>query len=374
MKIKNRQKILVDLIVGARPNLMKISPLFHELKKSSVFEVRLINTGQHSSFEMSEVFFQHFSLPKPNHSLQHVSGTASQQIAKIMNFYDQVIQVQKPDFCVVVGDVTSSLACALVAVKEGVTICHVEAGLRSGDRTMPEEINRIIIDAISDILYTHSLDAQENLFRENRPLTAIHHVGNIMIDSFEMMRELIYSKNSYQRFGLFPHSYGLVTFHRTSNVDNRDTLKTILSQLVRLSQDTPLIFPIHPRTKSKVQNFGLEELLKSGRLIVCEPLDYLSFMSLVVNAQIVITDSGGVQEETTYLGIPCLTVRESTERPITVTHGTNQLVHVDELYSSASLRLKSPRAKTKIPDLWDGKTASRIVEHLESLRSSYPGR
>lgn len=367
MKSVNQQKIIVDLVVGARPNLMKIAPLFHEIAKSNLLEARLIHTGQHSSAEMSEVFFRLFSLPKPDHLLQEVSGTPSEQIAKIMNFYDGVIKKSRPDVCIVVGDVTSSLACALVAVKEGITTCHVEAGLRSGDRTMPEEINRIAIDALSDILYTPSPDAQENLLRENKSLSTIHPVGNIMIDSFEMMKVAISEKHSYLNFGQSPQSYGLVTFHRPANVDHPETLKNILAQLVTLSEEIPLIFPIHPRTKSKMEDFGFGEILESGRVIACEPLDYLSFMSLVVNAKIVITDSGGVQEETTYLGIPCLTVRENTERPITITQGTNQLVHVDELSSVSSLSLTSPKAKTQIPDLWDGKTASRIVEHLESF-------
>jgi len=357
----------IDLIVGARPNLMKIAPLFHQISKSNLLEARLVHTGQHSSAEMSEVFFQLFSLPKPDHSLREVSGTPSQQIAKIMNFYDGVIRDSRPDICVVVGDVTSSLACALVAVKEGITTCHVEAGLRSGDRTMPEEINRVIIDVLADILYTPSPDAQENLLRENKPLSTIHPVGNIMIDSFEMMKDAIGEEHAYRHFGQSPQSYGLVTFHRPANVDHPESLKRILAQLVALSQEIPLIFPIHPRTKSKVREFGLEEMLKSGGIVTCEPLDYLSFMSLVVNAKIVITDSGGVQEETTYLGIPCLTVRENTERPITITQGTNRLVHVDKLRSVASLSLQSPKTETQIPDLWDGKTASRIVKHLESL-------
>jgi UDP-N-acetylglucosamine 2-epimerase (non-hydrolysing) len=357
----------LDLIVGARPNLMKIAPLFHGISQSSLLEARLIHTGQHNSAEMSEVFFQLFSLPKPNYSLSEASGTPSQQIAKIMNFYDGIIQESRPDICIVVGDVTSSLACSLVAVKEGITTCHVEAGLRSGDRTMPEEINRIIIDVLADILYTPSPDAQENLLRENKPLSNIHPVGNIMIDSFEMMKDVIGKENAYLQFRQSPKSYGLVTFHRPANVDNPETLRRILTQLITLSQDIPLIFPIHPRTKSKIQDFGLEEILKAGQVVTCEPLDYLSFMSLVINAKIVITDSGGVQEETTYLGIPCLTVRENTERPITITQGTNQLVHVDELHSVASLSLKFPKSETQIPDLWDGKTASRIVEHLESL-------
>jgi UDP-N-acetylglucosamine 2-epimerase (non-hydrolysing) len=357
----------LDLIIGARPNLMKIAPLFHQISKSSLLEARLVHTGQHNSAEMSEVFFRLFSLPKPDYSLQEVSGTPSQQIAKIMNFYEGVIRERRPDICIVVGDVTSSLACALVAVKEGITTCHVEAGLRSGDRTMPEEINRIAIDVLADILYTPSPDAQENLLRENKPPSTIHPVGNIMIDSFEIMKDAISEKNAHLHFGQSPQSYGLVTFHRPANVDNPETLKRILTQLVTLSQEIPLIFPIHPRTKSKIKDFGFGEILESGRVITCEPLDYLSFMSLVVNAKIVITDSGGVQEETTYLGIPCLTVRESTERPITITQGTNQLVHVADLHSVASLSLKSPKVDTRIPNLWDGKTASRIVEHLESL-------
>jgi UDP-N-acetylglucosamine 2-epimerase (non-hydrolysing) len=364
---------MVHLVIGARPNLMKIAPLYHELSRSSQLKVQLIYTGQHSSAEMSQVFFELFSLPKPDYSLSEVSGSQSHQIAQIMDFYDEVVQKEPPSICVVVGDVTSSLACALVASKIGIPIAHVEAGLRSRDRSMPEEINRLVIDVLADILYTPSADANANLLAENKPIAAIHMVGNIMIDSFEMMKDAIKARNLPRRLGLVPGSYGVVTFHRPANVDDSKTLDAIIGQLLETSQEIPLIFPIHPRTKSKIVEFGLSEYLQSGKITICEPLDYLDFMSLVLDSKMVITDSGGIQEETTYLGIPCLTVRENTERPITISDGSNQLVHIGDLARTATEAIFAPHQVTKIPPLWDGMTAGRIVKHMESFLAGTGG-
>lgn len=359
----------IDLVVGARPNLMKIAPLFHEISKSNNLEARLIHTGQHSSIEMSEVFFELFSLPKPDFSLKEVSGSHSHQIAQIMSFYDDIVQMKRPDVCVVVGDVTSSLACALVASKQSIPIAHVEAGLRSGDRAMPEEINRVVIDVLADILYTPSVDANENLLRENKPSSGIHMVGNIMIDSFEMMRTAVEAAQYFRRVGMEPKEYGVVTFHRPANVDYPEVLLSILQQLVLVSKDMPLVFPIHPRTQSKITEFGFGQILHDENIRICDPLNYIEFMSLIVNSKMVITDSGGVQEETTYAGIPCLTVRENTERPVTISQGTNQLVHIKDLAHTAMEEMSTQFKQRRIPDLWDGRTAKRIVSHLESFLS-----
>jgi UDP-N-acetylglucosamine 2-epimerase (non-hydrolysing) len=343
---------------------MKIAPLFHALQGSAVLVPRLIHTGQHSSNEMSQVFFDLFNLPKPEFSFAGVAGSQSQQIAQIMTFYDALVQSSRPDICVVVGDVTSSLACALVAAKQGIPLAHIEAGLRSRDRSMPEEINRLVIDALADILYTPSLDGDENLLMENRPRSAINMVGNIMIDSFEIMRKRIEEANVYEKFGQPMGSYGVVTFHRPANVDSAISLKLIVEQLVRVSRILPLIFPIHPRTKDRLREFGLEHLLVASDIVITEPLGYIEFMSLVLGSKVVITDSGGVQEETTYLGIPCLTARENTERPITISLGTNNLVNIGELLEQVEEILVKPIGTHKIPKFWDGKTAERIVNHM----------
>jgi UDP-N-acetylglucosamine 2-epimerase (non-hydrolysing) len=361
-----RLTYLVDLIVGARPNIMKVAPIYHALDRNDNFRIRLIHTGQHSSDNMSKTFFELLSLPAPDHILSGVSGSPSQQTASIMAFYDEILRGGKPDMCIVVGDVTSSLACAIVAVKEGIPLAHVEAGLRSHDRTMPEEINRIVIDSISDIFYTPSIDANENLLREGKSKVDIEMVGNVMIDSFEMLRSQIENMKAWEARGLIKKGYGVATFHRPANVDNPEVLKMIVNQLNLLSSDIPLVFPIHPRTESKLKTFGLENALYKNRIVVCDPLNFVEFMSLVVGCKLVITDSGGVQEETTYLGIPCLTVRENTERPITITDGTNQLVHIGDLARTATEASLSPHRLTKIPPLWDGMTAVRIVKHLES--------
>jgi UDP-N-acetylglucosamine 2-epimerase (non-hydrolysing) len=316
---------------------------------------------------MSEVFFGLFSLPKPDFSLKELSGSHSHQIAQIMNFYDDIVQNKRPDVCVVVGDVTSSLACALVASKQSIPIAHIEAGLRSGDRTMPEEINRIVIDVLSDILYTPSIDANENLLRENKPQSGIHLVGNIMIDSFEMMRTAVEAAQYYRSVGVEPREYGVVTFHRPANVDYPEVLRLILQQLVLVSKDIPLVFPIHPRTQSKITEFGFGQMLHGQNIRICDPLNYIEFMSLITNSKMVITDSGGVQEETTYAGITCLTVRENTERPVTISQGTNQLVRIRDLARTAKMQMLIQSEKRRIPDLWDGMTAKRIVSHLEAF-------
>jgi UDP-N-acetylglucosamine 2-epimerase (non-hydrolysing) len=357
----------IDVIVGARPNFMKIAPLIKELDGSKNFNYRLISTGQHNSSEMSTIFYKIFDIKSPDFSLAQVSGSHSNQISQIINFYDGIIQISKPDLCIVVGDVTSSLACALVAVKSDVRLAHVESGLRSHDRSMPEEINRVLIDAIADFHFTTSLDASQNLIKENKPESNIIMVGNIMIDSFVLVQEKIEKNTIVQDMNLAFKNYGVVTLHRPVNVDSKENLYKILLELHSIAETIPLVFPIHPRTKGRILEFGFENLLDKENLVVCEPLDYINFMSLIRASSIVITDSGGVQEETTFLRIPCLTVREQTERPITTILGTNKLVKISELATTAITTITEPLQGVQIPELWDGYTAKRIVAYLERI-------
>lgn len=348
---------------------MKIAPIYHSLIKDQGFRMRVIHTGQHSSEEMSQSFFRLLGLPKPDFTFSLVAGSQTSQTADIMKFYDDVTEIEKPAICLVVGDVNSSVACALVAAKKRIPIFHVEAGLRSNDRTMPEEINRLIIDSIAEIFYTPSIDADENLLNEGKRKESIVMVGNVMIDSFEMLRDRIESLRAWELRGLEEKAYGVVTFHRPANVDSPKMLKEIVKQLNRVSDSVPIIFPIHPRTEAKLRTFGLMEKLDSERIIISEPLDYVEFMSLIVGSRLVITDSGGVQEETTFLGIPCLTVRENTERPITISVGTNKLVHVGKLMEAVEQTVAKPMLVHHIPKFWDGATAERIAQHLRDYLS-----
>jgi UDP-N-acetylglucosamine 2-epimerase (non-hydrolysing) len=286
-----------------------------------------------------------------------------------MKFYDSVTEQGQPDICLVVGDVNSSVACALVAAKKLIPIFHVEAGLRSNDQTMPEEINRVVIDSIADIFYTPSIDADENLLMEGKRKETIEMVGNVMIDSFEMLRDRIEGLHAWEERGLREKAYGVVTFHRPANVDSIEILESIVRQLNSVSQKIPLVFPIHPRTKSKLEEFDLMHALDPKNILICAPLDYVEFMSLILGSRLVVTDSGGVQEETTYLGIPCLTVRENTERPITTSLGTNKLVQIRDLEKVVEETLANPLVEHQIPKFWDGKTAERIVEHLRGYLS-----
>ena len=361
--------LTIDLIVGARPNIMKIAPIYHSLVKEPGFRVRIVHTGQHNSEEMSQSFFRLLGLPTPDFTLSLKSGSQSSQTADIIKFYDSVTDQERPAVCLVVGDVNSSVACALVAAKKLIPVFHVEAGLRSNDRTMPEEINRVVIDSIADIFYTPSVDADENLLLEGRRRDSIKMVGNVMIDSFEMLRSEIEGLRSWEMRGLEDKSYGVVTFHRPANVDNSEILESIVKQLNSVSQKIPLVFPIHPRTKSKLYKFDLIHALDPKNIEICAPLDYVEFMSLVVGSRLVITDSGGVQEETTYLGIPCLTVRENTERPITISLGTNKLVNISDLEKVVEETLENSKVTHEVPKFWDGKTAERIVEHIRGYLS-----
>ena len=347
----------LHLICGARPNFMKIAPLYHALKNESWCLPEIVHTGQHSDYQMSQAFFDAFGLPPAHHALEVGYGTHGEQTAKTMMAYEKVcLEKSKPDLVVVVGDVNATLACALAAKKIHLPVAHLEAGLRSFDRTMPEEINRVVTDSISDYFWTPSEDADENLKQEGVSPDRIHMVGNIMIDTYCMMRHQIEQAGAYQSFSLLKRGYVVLTLHRPVNVDVKETLESILNKLEQI--DLPIIFPVHPRTR---KNLEIINPLPQN-ITLCEPLGYVDFMSLVSNSAYVISDSGGIQEETTYLGIPCFTLRETTERPVTVTLGSNQLVSVETLLES----VKTPKYGT-IPPLWDGQTAERLLRFIRKI-------
>lgn len=358
---------LIHLVAGARPNFMKIAPLYHALKGHGWCRVVVVHTGQHYDYNMSAAFFADLGLPDPDVHLGVGSGSHSEQTAGVMIAYERVLIENRPDWVVVVGDVNSTLAGTLAAKKLNIRVAHLEAGLRSFDRTMPEEINRVVTDVLADLLLTPSPDADENLRREGIPVQRIARVGNIMIDSFEMLKDKIAAQMSWLGLGLDPGSYGVVTLHRPANVDRKDKLEAIVDALVRLSLKIPIAFPVHPRTKMRIADFGLLERLQQTRDVrLLDPMGYCAFMSLVTQSCVVITDSGGIQEETTYLGIPCLTLRENTERPVTVSQGTNRLVVVEELETCCQTILDGRWPKGRRPELWDGHTAQRVVESLRA--------
>ncbi len=353
-------------VVGARPNFMKIAPLDAEFDNLGVEHI-LVHTGQHYDKNLSDVFFADLDLRRPDIHLGVGSGSHAEQTARIMLALEPVLKIQKPDVLLVVGDVNSTVASALVAVKMGIKVAHVEAGLRSFDKTMPEEINRLITDQISDYLFTPSPDADDNLRREGIPDEKIFRVGNIMIDSLIKNIQKAIQSDILNRLSLMPTDYAVLTLHRASNVDEPDTLKRILSAIVEISLQIPIVFPIHPRTQARIEQFGLQDMLESAEnIIVTEPIGYIDFSALIMKSKFVLTDSGGIQEETTYHGIPCLTLRENTERPITVTEGSNEIVgtNPNKIITKAEQILAGRFKKGKIPEMWDGKTAHRIAELL----------
>lgn len=355
-------------VVGARPNFMKIAPILAAMEGRPEFQNLLVHTGQHYDERMSKTFFEELGIPKPDVNLEVGSGSHAAQTAAIMTRFEGVLEEHQPDLILVVGDVNSTLACAVTAAKLGVRVAHVEAGLRSFDRTMPEEINRLVTDALADYCFTTCEDANANLWREGIPQEKIFFVGNVMIDT--LLRHLELAKRSaiLGTLGLAPRGYALVTLHRPSNVDTPQAAGEMAEVFQSLDQRLPVVFPIHPRTRSRFEAFGLGPTLGGlGNLRLTEPLGYLDFLQLMANARLVLTDSGGIQEETTVLGVPCLTLRENTERPVTITHGTNRLVgtRAQRIIEGAEQVLLNGTARSaQRPPLWDGHAAERIVEVL----------
>ena len=356
----------IHLIAAARPNFMKVAPLYHALRKTGWANPVLVHTGQHYDHNMSDAILDDLKVPAPDFHLGVGSGSHAEQTGNVMIAYEKVCLEHRPDWIVVVGDVNSTAACAMVGAKLWIPVVHLEAGLRSGDRRMPEEINRLVTDAIADVLWTPSEDGDENLLAEGVPADKIDRIGNIMIDSFEMLRESIEASDAQQRLGLQAGNYGMVTLHRPSNVDAAETLEPIVAALESAARELPIVFVAHPRTIKGLEKFGLKDRLEEAQNVtLLEPVPYVNFMSLVTGAKLVITDSGGLQEETTYLGIPCLTLRENTERPITVTMGTNELVTTDTLAGNLHKILSGDWKQGACPPLWDGKTAERAVKALQ---------
>jgi UDP-N-acetylglucosamine 2-epimerase (non-hydrolysing) len=354
-------------VVGTRPNFVKIAPLYHELlKHATIISHKICHTGQHFDKNMSDIFFQELNMPSPDFFLGINGGSHAKQTAEILNKFEEILLKEKPDLIVVPGDVNSTMACALTASKLGIKVAHVEAGLRSFDRSMPEEINRIITDSISDYLFVSEPSGLKNLQREGVESNKVFYVGNIMIDSLVALLKQADESKITGILNLVDKEYSLVTFHRPSNVDGEEALMRLVDFLNTLAMKMKVVFPIHPRTFSNLQKFGLTDKL-SPDVILSQPIGYIDFIKLIKEARFVVTDSGGIQEETTWLVVPCITVRTTTERPVTVDEGTNQLAgtnFTNVLYAVDKVINGASESKSKIPNLWDGKTAERIVSIL----------
>lgn len=366
-------------IVGARPNFMKIAPIMRAFAQpESTLSARLLHTGQHYDAAMKHAFFDQLSIPEPDVDLGVGSGTHAQQTADIMKRFEPVLDAAPPLAVLVVGDVNSTIACALVAVKKGIPVIHVEAGLRSGDRSMPEEINRILTDQLSELLFITEADARDNLTREGIAPEKVHFVGNVMIDSLRYnLNKAVPAETTLvaANCGIGDAAgaeYGVVTLHRPSNVDDPAVLARLLQVLAKISLRTPLLFPIHPRTESCIAAGGLDGLLTDSKITTIGPQGYLEMLGLMKDAKVVLTDSGGIQEETTALGVPCITLRENTERPITVSQGTNTIVGTDADVILACYEnvIKTGGKVGRIPELWDGESAQRIVKIINEWAGS----
>ncbi len=365
-------------VVGARPNFVKIAPLMREMQRSPSIVPILVHTGQHYDVTMSDRFFTELEIRPPDFNLGVGSGSHAVQTAEVMTRLEPLLEATRPDVVLVVGDVNSTVAAALTAVKLGIPVAHVEAGLRSFDRSMPEEINRLVTDALADLLFVTEESGQENLLREGIPAKKIHFVGNVMIDALEMFRPRWERSSVFDRLGLAgDEPYAVLTLHRPSNVDDPVILMHFLDAVQEVARHLPIIFPVHPRVKQKLQrgllwpDSGSDARVSQKGVVYLDPLGYLDFVALLSRARLVLTDSGGIQEETTILGVPCLTARDSTERPITVTHGTNQVIGSDprRIVDHALRTLEEPPSPNGQPPLWDGHAAARIVEILATHRS-----
>jgi UDP-N-acetylglucosamine 2-epimerase (non-hydrolysing) len=364
------KRFKVICVVGARPNFMKIAPIMRAFAESPTIEALLLHTGQHYDQSMKHSFFDQLHIPEPTIDLEVGSGSHAVQTAEVMKRFEPVLDEHQPNAVLVVGDVNSTIACALVAVKKGISVIHVEAGLRSGDRTMPEEINRVLTDQISDLLFTTEADALDNLVKEGIDGSRVHFVGNVMIDT--LLYNLKRATPASETIGAFSDSpseaYGLMTLHRPSNVDDPAVLSSLLKTLANLSRDLPLYFPVHPRTRACIEKAGLDEVIAKANIHLLPPQGYLEMLGLMAGAKVVLTDSGGIQEETTALGVPCITLRENTERPITLTEGTNSLAGTDPIAITNLFNdvIQNGGKSGQVPEMWDGDAAKRICATLES--------
>lgn len=378
VKTELNKKYRIMNIVGARPNMVKMAPLMRAMKRIPELDPVLVHTGQHYDYLMSQVFFEQLGMPAPNYNLEVGSGSQHDQTAEIIKRFGEVVRKDRPDMVVVVGDVNSTIACSLVAAKERIPLAHVEAGLRSGDRTMPEEINRLLTDSISDLLFTTEESGNANLRREGVPANKVFFVGNIMIDSLVQSIKTARESELAVNLALRRRGYGVLTLHRPANVDDVDKLRAVLLAVKEIARELPILFPVHPRTQARIAAAGIEDMhswdgkraIQGNGVWMMGPATYLDFLGIVDGAALVITDSGGIQEESTFMGVPCLTFRDNTERPATIEHGTNILVGTDPaalLYHAAEVRRKmklGQRSEYRIPPLWDGHAAERIVEQL----------
>lgn len=360
-------------VVGARPNFMKLGPLHRAFEQHPAFESFIVHTGQHYDERMSDIFFKQLELPKPDIYLKVGSGSHAAQTARIMISFEGAVMEHKPDLIVVVGDVNSAVACSLVAAKCHIPVAHVEAGLRSGDRRMPEEVNRIVTDSISNYLFVTEQSGLDNLHKAGVDEDRLFFVGNVLIDSLIQFRKKAEQRSILYDLGVDSRGYVLMTMHRHANVDEQARLGLVIDTIKRVASQLPVVLPLHPRTRAVLQNFGLYERLHTiPHLIITEPLGYLEFLKLMDNAAVIITDSGGIQEESTYLQVPCITLRDSTERPITIELGTNELMSLEPAKIADRVRAISvgERKPGAIPPLWDGQAAQRIVNVLEQILKS----